>query len=555
MTAPPARAGRASLATRLGGRPAGIALAGILALAAALRLAAIGYDLPFFYDPDEWVFIFRAGRILATGDPDPGWYGHPGQFTIYLNALVFAGLALAALVTGAVDGAGEVVAWFEQDRSAFVLAGRLVVAAFSVAIVALSAGLSRRLGGGAGTVALAALLVAIAPLLVDFGFLIRPDNQMTVFALLAVLAAVRLATAPRPGLYLAAGAALGVAVSCKYPAVVFAVAIVAAHAFAEEGRVWRRAHRLAAAGAASLAACFVTAPFLFLEFGAVLADVGHEARDYHLSAASAGPLSALAWYGRTVFLPAGGPLGLALFCVAAAGAVARRDRVRRDGARGVVVVAALAYLAFIVSLPLQWERWLIPLLPLYLVVVALGAGDVARAAAARWRARRRAGVGVMVGLGLLLVAPTGWITAGDLVAELRGQTRTETWRYLMEEVPQGSRLLMERYTAQPPRGRFALFEVDEAGAIVPVDGPERFAVPQGVTGRLPPGGAVAAIEAAEIDYLVLGDDYARRKAEPARHADAVAVYETLLDRYPTVFATEPRRWVRAGRENRVLRVE
>jgi len=522
-------------------------VAAILVLAAVLRVAAIGYDLPFFYDPDEWVFIFRAGRILATGDPDPGWYGHPGQFTIYLNALVFAGLSLGGLAAGVVDRLPEVVDWFEYDRSAFVLAGRLVVAAFSVAVVGLSALLARRLGGGPGVVALAALLVAVAPLLVEFGFLIRPDNQMTVFALLVVLAAARLAEAPRLSLYVAAGAALGVAVSCKYPAVVFAVAIVAGHAFAEGGAVWRRFHRLAAAGAASVAAAFATGPFLFLEIGNVLADVGQEARDYHLGAQSEGPLWAFGWYLREVLLAAGGPLGLALFALGAAAALVRRDR-----ARGVVVIAMLGYLGFIASLSLHWERWMIPVLPLYLVVIALAAGDAARAAAARWPQWRGVGGAVLGVVALLLAAPTAWIMAGDLVADIRGQTRTETFRWIAETVPPGSRLLMERYTAQPPQGRYAVLEVAEDGTIVPVDGPDRFTVAQGVVGWLDDP---AAVDAAAVDYIVLGDDYDRRKAEAARYPRDVAVYETLLARHETVFETRPRRWVRGGRANRILRVD
>ena len=66
------------------------ALAGILLLAAGIRLWGLFHDLPFSYFGDELHFMKRS-MALGTGDLNPHWFHKPALFMYvwWLVALVF----------------------------------------------------------------------------------------------------------------------------------------------------------------------------------------------------------------------------------------------------------------------------------------------------------------------------------------------------------------------------------------------------------------------------------------------------------------------------------
>ena len=84
--------------------PAWLLVATIIAFGAYLRVSEIGSDFPFIYNPDEPNFVDRAVRLLSRNSLDPRWYGHPGQFTIYLLALSYKALFFVSKITGTIQG-------------------------------------------------------------------------------------------------------------------------------------------------------------------------------------------------------------------------------------------------------------------------------------------------------------------------------------------------------------------------------------------------------------------------------------------------------------------
>ena len=495
------------------------AIVAAILFGAILRIAAISSDFPFFYEADEFNFVKRALRLVHNQTLDPGWYGHPGQFTVYLLAVSFA--LLKAIGWGAA-------------HSSMMLAGRLTIVAFSIGVLCVVALLARKLTRDQRIVFFAVLLTAVSPLLVQYAFLIRPDNQVSFFTLLVVLFSIRITEEPCLADYLWAGLALGVAVTCKYPAVVFSAVIVIAHVFAEHGRFWRRFERPLASAGAALFAAFVTGPYLFVNVPGVLEDVALENRTYHLGHTSYGAFSTFLWYLETVLLESGWWLALALFSVGVGVALVRLDKPRL-----LVIFAAVIYLIFILQLNLRWERWLIPVIPLYLIVVAFAVEDVARWVLARRGKPAAQAAATMLSLGLLF--PTGFYMARTLSADLRGDTRTEAFNWIINNVPPGSRLLSERYTARLPPDRYELFRM-----------------------KITKLSDISLLEGNSIDYIVLGNDYDRRKAdlkmveigprrERKRRAE-VSTYERLFSKYPVVFQSEPEPWLRGGNVVRVLKV-
>src|SRR3954449_6384075 len=126
---------------------AAVPLAGIVTLAAVLRLFAIGFGLPYPHArPDEEAAIGHAVAILH-GDPNPHFFNWP-SLALYLFA---AGLAVGRWAGVAVTS------------SAAVVLSRAIVAAAGALTVVPTASIAGRLAGRrAGLVA--ALFLAVAPL-------------------------------------------------------------------------------------------------------------------------------------------------------------------------------------------------------------------------------------------------------------------------------------------------------------------------------------------------------------------------------------------------------
>src|SRR5438874_1357921 len=217
--APDRAAGRA----RAWHQPSGTALAGLLALAAALRLVGIEYGLPFgLLNPDEQSIVPRAWRMVHGGGLDPHWFDYP-TLVMYLIA--------------------PFQAWHGAPS---YLAARSVIVVLALAGVAASGWLGRRAYGPVAG-AVAAAFTAVETTHVAYSHMAVTDVPLTagVAACLALCVSGRLEWA---------GAAAGLATSAKYPGVFLAVPIVVAG--------WRRWGRVAVSLALAAVAFLATSPFV-----------------------------------------------------------------------------------------------------------------------------------------------------------------------------------------------------------------------------------------------------------------------------------------------------
>lgn len=199
----------------------------VLTVAAWLRLAGIHWGLPFLYDVDEPVFVTKAFKVLASRDLNPHWFGHPGTITIYTNAMAFAVDGLRAVAAGEVQQLSDLGKAFWSEPSRFYLVARWVAATFGIATVAVTWLLARQMLGNVAALG-AALLLAVAPLHVEFSQIARTDAQHTFLLTLFAWLSCRAAATGRLAHYGFAGAALGLAVTCKYPSVVASIALITA---------------------------------------------------------------------------------------------------------------------------------------------------------------------------------------------------------------------------------------------------------------------------------------------------------------------------------------
>ncbi len=386
----------ASLKPAIGNRQSAIATAAVLLFAALLRVVPLGLSNPRSFHVDEWDFVDSAVRMWAEGTLDPGRpYVHPGLYR-YSTAAAYP--IVSPLLPAWVD-----------DKWAPCVAGRLVSAAMGVLAVWLAYRLARRLMPWGGALA-AALVLAVAPLHVQFSHVAKPDVMSAAFVALATLLAWRLAEAPQRKLYVWAGVAVGLAVASKYSGIVAVVPLFVAHLVAPGSG--HRAKRLVApnlwlAAACSVAAFAVTSPYTLVNLGTIAAEANRIiiSRPPNPEELPQGPAlvqvwdQALSWIGPAVML----------FAMMGAVVWWREKRWAALAVVGSVVVATVAMLAL---WAVQQPFYLLPLVP---AVAVLAAVPIAQVGA--WR--RWAG-GVLLAM---CFAQSGLLSAQEIARLWRPGTR------------------------------------------------------------------------------------------------------------------------------------
>lgn len=402
----------------------------ILLVAAAIRIHGVGFGLPALNDPDEPLFMMTALDMLRSGNPNPGWFGHPATLTFYAIALVMVAVAGVGILTGRFADLDAFVAAAYADPSILFLPARLFFVACGVLCVWLTWRLGKRLGG-AQLGLIAAAFLAVNSVHVSYSQVIRTDVQMTVFVLMATLASLNILERGRTRDYVLAGAFIGLGVSTKWPAALFAMSpLVAAFAC---GRGWGRARNAAIVGAAALAALLIASPFLLLDYATVIHNLTGEARPAHPGATGGGLLTNIGWYLRGPLLGSFGAAGLVVIAIGIV--LAWRDR----RARIAVLPGITALAGVICAQALVWERWMVPLLPFLALAAAaalLAFANLLRARFGRWL------TGLEFAGAALLMMPMVAATIATQT-ERANDTRQVAAAWIMAHAPRGSTILVE----------------------------------------------------------------------------------------------------------------
>lgn len=511
----------------------------------SLRLYGVGYGLPFLYDPDEWVFVNAALGILQNQDPNPHWFGSPASTTIYMLTALYASIFAVGRVSGAFGSFGDLVELHRSDPTLLYLSGRLLSVAFGILTVFLVYWIARRLFNRT-TGWVAAAMIMLSPLHLRHAQIVRMDVQMGVFLLAAFWFCLDILDRGAWKDYVRAGASTGIAVVTKYPAAVFGLTVALAHALGRRSPV-RNLPKLAIAGAACLAAAFVASPFLFIDYRTTWSWIQGEAQPTALGANGEGFLGNLAWYAVTALPEA---ISVAGVLLAAGGAVLCLFSRKRG--RWLLVAFPVSLLLAISVLNLRWARWAIPALPFLCILSAGTIDELARRLAARYS--RRAGIAAGVLLLSLTLVPLGLADA-RLAREAAGtDTRTEAGQWIQDNIPAGSRLLMELYTPQLPEDSYSFFYVGNAGSIVRLDTVAYKHSIYRPSGRLANLRNKGEIEEQGIDYIVMSNLFDRYLAEKDTYPEQVASYEEVIRLGVPVFEAEPVEGEKRGPRIRIFRV-
>jgi len=339
-----------------------------------LRLHGLSWGLPNVLE--EGTTLTRAWIMMGPGpglqlDMNPHTFGYP-TLCFYLQLAVQLLLYVWLSLTGAVTNFVDFRALHVIDHTPFFIAGRALNAGLGVATVAVTFALGRRVAGNAAG-ALAAILLAFHPLHIDKSQTVEVDIPLVLFTTLANLVALRLLDRRSIKTLILGGVLGGLAASAKYPGALTLVPLFMAVWLSSAPGGSRIRDALIVFGA-FVAAFFFTSPYVVLDFPSFLRDVGLQRA--HMELGHFG-LRGPAWrfYGSAMV---GSLIGVPLL-VAGLGGLA--DGLRRKD-RAVLVLGSfgLVYLASFFSYSTFADRYLLPILP---VVMVLGAAAVGRLLVAR----------------------------------------------------------------------------------------------------------------------------------------------------------------------------
>jgi len=501
----------------------------VVLLALGLRLWGLDFGLPYVYDPDEDDFIRPALLMLAERSPNPGYFQHPGSTTIYMLSVTYALIFGVGFVLGVFDSPEMFENMLNQDPSLVFLAGRLEVALFGVATVVCVYFIGRRLANPYVGL-LAALGTAISPLHVWISHLIRTDVMMGFFVLVTVWFCLRITETSSWRHSVLAGIFAGLAVVTKYPAVVVVLTIVTAHLLSP-GNGRNRFVRLVESGVATVVAAFVASPFLFLDWQETLRDVSIEMRSEHVSSTGEGFLRNLFWYISEPMANDFTVIGLVIIAFGLATCLTFRNPRKL-----LVCVFPLALLLFISNLGLRHMRWLVPLVPFAALFFAFGVQQIVTQLARQPRPRTVITLGAVVPA--LVVAAIAYNVALQGIALAGTHTRTLAREWMLANIPEGSRILVEAYTPQLPKDYYAFYHVVEKR--VERHDPD---VTRGDTFR--PGGVIGFLENRDelseycIEYFVIGWFYERYGQEKESYPEVMVGYEQVIEIGDLVFEVQP----------------
>ena len=405
------------------------ALAGIVLVAAGLRLWGLDYGLPHpVARPDEELVVGKALQMSLGRIRSPGVYDYP-HLVYDVHALALAAYRLAGRVTGAYSSTEDFLVDVTVRRPGLQYRiCRGVTVAFGAATV-LAAALAAGYAYGRRSVALlAGLLLAVNFLHVRDSHYGTVDVPMTFFVTLSLAFALRAASKKARRDYILAGLFAGLATSAKYNAGLVIVGVLVAaspRVFrpAGEGERGRALGSVVVAGLAMAAAFALTSPDCVLHLGRVLKGLSVQ-KD-----ALFGSPGESAWRTHlAVTLP--GAFGWPGFLAAGAG-VARALWRRR--------IADVLFLAFLVPTfasmaGMTWvmARYTLPMVPPLAILAA--------EAALSWiPAPRR--VLPLAAAAALAVPPLVSAMAYDRLAS-RPDTRLQAADWIAENLPARSRILV-----------------------------------------------------------------------------------------------------------------
>jgi len=419
----------------------------ICALAAGLRLIGLQYGLPAVYNPDEVAIMARA-LSFARGTLNPENFLYPTFYFYVLFAWVGVYLAMV-WASGRVESLAALQQLYFTDPTGIYTAGRLLGVVTGTATVAFLFRFGERLLDRRTAIA-AAIFLAVAPLHVRDSHYVKHDVPATLAIVFAYLAICRLWPCAAPNGparrdTLVAGAACGVAFSTHYYCIFLAVplAIAVVQGWRSKGFAASASH-LALAAAASAVVFFALSPFILVEPLTAWRDIAANRHIVIDRAVSAGAFAPASRYLEMLWADAvGKPIAL----LAAAGVIGMAVV---SPARALLLLAFPLPFLFFISNTAPASRYLNPILPFLALFAAWAVAQISA----------RLGNQPVVFWAAVVIAAAPALRSSVAADRFFRQTDTRTLaqRYLESNLPSGTTILTQPYSAALTPSKVGLLE-------------------------------------------------------------------------------------------------
>lgn len=402
----------------------------LVILLSALLLRLWNIDYPAWKFVDEQNVIDRA-LLLGAHGPNPRWFTYPSLF-LYVLFPFDAAFYLAGRLSGAFTSAADFAAFYFAHPLVLHLVGRGVALIFGLGCLAVCARIGRDFWGHGVGLAAGALL-AVSPTYVFAARLAKPDVLMAFLLLLASWAILRYVDGGRTALLVAAGLAIGLATSAKYPAALTGVLLLVVPWVRQ--RDPRAVLLVVVAVAAAGVGFLVGTPFAVLDrrlFWSDFVDLASAMQRTHYG------IEHRLGYSYYLLEALPNALGWPATVLALAGWT---RWLLRGGARERLLVGfAAVFYGWMGYSRIAGDLYILPVYP----VLALAAADLVKAATASLRdARPALFPWVVGGLALACLLPPLAASVKDTLLLGARETRELAGAWLVGHLPPGTRILSE----------------------------------------------------------------------------------------------------------------
>lgn len=491
---------------------------GLVVIATVVRVLFIRAGLPGLNmaSPDEGTVVPKSVRLLSSGTNfNPRWFLYPSGYFMTLAGLTAAMRPFVSPGRGLEYG-GYLDIQANPDK--YMLAGRSISVVAGVVLVIATFLVARRVCGSRWALA-AAALIALSPLAVTYSHFAVTDMAMTC---LLTLATWRLLVATDSGRLrdvLIAAAILGLAVSFKYNAGLFLIPMFAWLVLRRTPRLGRRLAEAGGAGAVALAAFLVGTPYALLDWRTFKHDL--QLQNTIQKNGWLGFESTPSGYVYNITPNLTSALGVVALLLVAVGLIAG---IKRRGTADLILWPYIIGTYLYIS---QWnanfDRYLLPVLPIIAVAAALGGKTLWDALPQR---RRRAGLAAVAVAALLAQPAIGAVQALDHLAQ--PERRLDALPQIEKMIPSGTHVAYEPLT--PPFLRQGV-----ARRLQQADGIERTYY-WGVIVYPPQPGKephrmrnICRLKKRGIQWVMTSDDIERRvRNAGTRYPAAVKYYDDLI---------------------------
>lgn len=409
------------------GRRGLIILWAIVLCALALRLWGAAHQLPFKTNIEEDDFIYTALKY-GTGDLNPHWFFHPPLYSYLLFGL-YGVFYLAGSLAGLFSGPDDFIVLYLSDPTGFYLIARVFNAVLAVPAILLIYRLGRGLFSRRCALA-ACFFFAVMPLDLLYSHLGCTEPLLVVFVLLSAVFAYRVMSGGGLGNSLCAGACAGLAAGTKYIGVFSFALLLVAHLVARDNRRWGRLVASVVAGAiAFLAVC----PFPLLSSAEYIENISLLlSQPLNVGEYAWDKFANLHLLFLTRYIPEG--MGFTLAWLSLAGLAFLWLRHRSGDL--LVAIVPTAFLVVIGFSRLYYDRYMLICYPFF----ALAAACLLEAACARLS---RGSGALFAGLCVLIAIPSVHRSMGVVSALLLPDTRFLAARWITDNLPEGTRILID----------------------------------------------------------------------------------------------------------------